>query len=64
LVKIAISLIEGSRQPFSMAGYLCAFFKVRCMRLMTAILLGMARGDAFNANAQSQPPHRQLAQVK
>ena len=32
--------------------------------LMAAILLGMARFDPFHADAQAQPPDRELAQVE
>jgi len=32
--------------------------------LVAAILLGMARLDPFNADAESEPPDRQFAQVK
>src|SRR5467141_2028714 len=32
--------------------------------LMTAVLLRMARLDALNANAQPEPPDRELAQVE
>ena len=32
--------------------------------LMTAILLGMTRLDAFNANAQPEPPDGEFAQVE
>src|ERR1700674_3023456 len=31
---------------------------------MAAVLLGMARLDAFNANPQSEPPDREFAQVE
>jgi len=31
---------------------------------MATILLGLARLDPFNADAQPEPPYRQLAQVK
>ena len=31
---------------------------------MTTILLGMAGLDAFNADSQAQPPHRELAQIE
>src|SRR5262249_13805996 len=31
---------------------------------VTAVLLGMARLDAFDADAQAEPPDRQLAQVE
>src|SRR5690349_18941187 len=31
---------------------------------VTAVLLGMARLDALNADAQPEPPDRQLAQIK
>lgn len=31
---------------------------------VTAILLGMARLDPFDGNAQARPPHRKLAQVE
>src|SRR6185437_3071137 len=32
--------------------------------LMAAVLLGVAGDDALNANAQAQPPHRQLREAK
>jgi hypothetical protein len=32
--------------------------------LMTAILLGMARLDSFDADTEPEPPHRKLAQME
>ena len=38
------------------------FFQGQMHALMTAILLRMARLDAFDADAEAQPPHGELAQ--
>ena len=47
------------------SGGLGGFFLQREMHaLMAAILLGMARLDPFDTNAQAEPPDRELAQVK
>ena len=47
------------------SGRLRGFFLQREMHaFMTAVLLRVIRLDAFNANAQAEPPDRQLAQVK
>jgi hypothetical protein len=40
------------------------FFQGEMHAFMTAVLLGMARLDAFDADSQTQPPDGKLAQVE
>ncbi|HUN60950.1 MAG TPA: hypothetical protein VMU53_03120 [Candidatus Sulfotelmatobacter sp.] len=40
------------------------FLQRKVHAFMAAVLLRMGRLDAFDADAQTQPPHRQLAEIK
>jgi hypothetical protein len=46
------------------SGFGGLFFQSEMHAFMAAILLWMARLDALDANAQAQPPDRELAQIK
>jgi hypothetical protein len=47
------------------AGWPCGFFlEGQVHALVTAILLRMTRPNAFNADAQTQPPHRKPGEIE
>jgi hypothetical protein len=51
-------------QKIGGGGFGGLFFQSEVHAFVTAVLLGMARLNALDANAETQPPDGELAQVK
>src|SRR2546425_8720177 len=45
-------------------GLVVSFFKVRCMRSLSPVLLRVSGLDAFDGDAQAEPPDRELRQIE